>query len=108
MVTVHRTTQEELAALAVQPEKPRSVYDDLLDNVAQGQLMRIETSDSKEVRAAKVAITRLAKKHNVSITYRPLTNGFAVLLDEPVGKPKATSVRQRRTRQGNDGEATSI
>ncbi len=36
MVTIHRTTTEEIAHLAVQPDKPRSPYDDLLDAVAQG------------------------------------------------------------------------
>ncbi len=69
MVTVHRTTKEEIAQLAVQPDKPRSPYDDLLDEVAQGQPMRVEGSEPKELRAAKVAITRLAKRRAIPIVY---------------------------------------
>lgn len=42
MVIVHRTTKEEITQLAVQPNKPRSPYDDLLDEVAQGQPMCVE------------------------------------------------------------------
>jgi hypothetical protein len=79
MVTIHRTTTEEIAQLAVQPDKPRSPYDDLLDTVAQGQPMRVESTDPKEVRGAKVSISRLAKRRGVPITYQALTNGFAVL-----------------------------
>jgi len=105
MVTVHCTTPEEIAQLAAQPDKPRSPYDDLLDSVAQGQPMRVEGSDSKELRGAKIAITRLAKRRNVPITYHALTTGFAVLLDETVSKPKVTPGRRRRTRQPDNEKA---
>jgi len=104
MVTVHRTTTEEIAQLAVPPDKPRSPYDDLLDDVAQGQSMRVESTDPKELRGAKVSISRLAKRRGVPITYQTLTNGFAVLRDEAVSKPKEAPTRRLRTRQVNDGE----
>jgi len=104
MVTVHRTTTEEIAQLAVPPDKPRSPYDDLLDDVAQGQPMRVESTDPKELRGAKVSISRLAKRRGVPITYQALTNGFAVLRDEAVSKPKEAPTRRLRTRQVNDGE----
>ncbi len=42
MVTIHRTTPEEIAQISLQPDKPRSPYADLLDQVAQGQSMRVE------------------------------------------------------------------
>jgi hypothetical protein len=107
VVTIHPTTEDEIAQLAVHPDKPRSPYDDLLDDVAQGQPMRVEGSDSKELRGAKIAISRLAKRRNVPITYQALTNGFAVLPDEAASKPKVAPTRRRRTRQPADGEALS-
>ncbi len=106
MVTVHRTTKEEIAQLAVPADKPRSPYDDLLDDVAQGQLMRVESTDPKDLRGAKVSISRLAKRRNVPITYQALSNGFAVLLDESMSKPKAAPTRRRRTRQPDDEKAS--
>ena len=75
MVTIHRTTKEEITQLAVALDKPRSPYDDLLDDVAQGQPMRVEGSESKVLRGAKIAISRLAKRRGVPITYQALTNG---------------------------------
>jgi len=99
MVTVHRTTTEEIAQLAAPPDKPRSPYDDLLDAVAQGQPMRVESADPKDLRGAKVSISRLAKRRGVPITYQALTNGFAVLLDETANTPKIGQARRRRTRQ---------
>ncbi len=107
-VTVHRTTKDEIAHLALQPDKPRSPYDDLLDDVVQGQPMRVEGSDSKDLRGAKIAITRLAKRRNVPITYQALTNGFAVLLDEPVSKPKVAATRRRQTQQPDDKKASGV
>ncbi len=104
MVTIHRTTKDEIAQLAVQPDKPRSPYDALLDEVAQGQPMRVESTDPKDSRGAKVSISRLAKRRGVPITYQTLTNGFAVLLDEAASKPKVAPTRRLRTRQANDGE----
>lgn len=101
-VTVHRTTKDEIAHLALQPDKPRSPYDDLLDDVVQGQPMRVEGSDSKDLRGAKIAITRLAKRRGVPITYQALTNGFAVLLNELVSKPKVAPRHRRRTQQADD------
>jgi len=106
MVTVHRTTREEIVQLAVQQDKPRSPYDDLLDAVAQGQPMRVEGSDSKELRGAKIAISRLARRRNVPIIYQALTNGFAVLPDEATSKPKAAPTRRRQTRQPADEKAS--
>ncbi len=106
MVTIHRTTNDEIAQLAVQPDKPRSPYDDLLDQVAQGQPMRVESADPKEVRGAKMAISRLAKRRGVPITYQALTNGFAVLRDEAASKPKAAPGRRPRTRQPADEKAS--
>jgi hypothetical protein len=106
MVTVHRTTQEEIAQLAVPADKPRSPYDDLLDDVAQGQPMRVEGADPKEMRGAKVSISRLAKRRGVPITYQALTNGFAVLLDEAASKPKAAPGRRQRTQQLADEKAS--
>ncbi len=105
MVTIHRATKDEIAQLAVQPDKPRFPYDDLLDEVAQGQPMRVESSDPKELRGARMAITRLAKRRNVPITYQALTNGFAVLFDEAASKPKAAPTRRRRMRQPDDEKA---
>jgi hypothetical protein len=43
MVTIHRTTKDEIAQLAVLQDKPRSPYDD----VAQDQPMRVEAGDPK-------------------------------------------------------------
>ena len=106
MVTVHRTTTEEIAQLAVPLNKPRSPYDDLLDEVAQGQPMRVESTDPKEVRGAKVSISRLAKRQGVPITYQALTNGFAVLPAEAASKPKAAPGRRQRTRQAADEKAS--
>jgi len=106
MVTIHRTTTEEIAQLAVPPDKPRSPYDDLLDDVAQGQPMRVEANDPKELRGAKMSISRLARRRNVPITYQALTNGFAVLPNEAASKPKVAPTRRRRTRQ-SDGEQAS-
>jgi len=105
-VTVHRTTKDEIAHLAVPPDKPRSPYDALLDDVAQGQPMRVEVGDPKELRGAKIAISRLAKRRGVPITYQTLTNGFAVLPDEPASKPKAAPPRRRRTRRPADEKAS--
>lgn len=102
MVTIHRTTKDEIAQLSVPLDKPRSPYDDLLDDVAQGQPMRVEGSDSKELRGVKIAISRLAKRRNVPITYQALTNGFAVLLNELVSKPKVAPRHRRRTQQADD------
>jgi len=107
VTTVHSTTLEEIKKLAVQQGKPRSPYDDLLDAVAQGQPMRIEGSDSKELRGTKIAISRLAKRRDVPIVYLALTNGFAVLLDESTAKPKGASTRQRRTRQHHERRSPS-
>jgi len=107
MVTVHRTTTEEIAQLAVPPDKPRSPYDDLLDEVAQGQPMRVESTDPKEARGAKMAISRLAKRRGVPIVYQALTNGFAVLPAEAASKPKVAPVRRQRTRQPADEKASS-
>ena len=106
MVTVHRTTTEEIAQLAVPPDKPRSPYDDLLNEVAQGQPMRVEGTDPKELRGAKVSISRLAKRRGVTITYQALTNGFAVLPDEAATKSKAAPGRRQRTRQAADEKAS--
>jgi len=106
MVTVHRTTKDEIAQLALQPDKPRSPYDDLLDEVAQGQPMRVEGGDPKELRGAKIAITRLAKRRNVPITYQALTNGFAVLLKEAASKPTVAATRRRQTQQSDDKKAS--
>ncbi len=106
MVTIHRATKDEIAQLAVQPDKLRSPYDDLLDAVAQGQPMRVEGTDSKELRGAKIAITRLAKRRGVPITYQALTNGFAVLLTELVSKPKVAAARRRQTQQSDDKKAS--
>ncbi len=106
MVTIHRMTKDEIVQLAVQPDKPRSPYDDLLDEVAQCQPMRVESTDPKEVRGAKMAISRLAKRRNVPITYQALTNGFAVLPDEATSKPKAAPTRRRQTRQPSDEKAS--
>jgi len=112
MVTIHRTTTDEIAQLAVQQDKPRSPYDDLLDEVAQGQPMRVESTDPKEVRGAKMAISRRAKRRGVPITYQALTNGFAVLPAEPAdkaaSKPKAIPTRRRRTRQPDDEKASGV
>ncbi len=105
MVTIHRTTAEEIAQLAAHLDKHRSPYDDLLDTVAQGQPMRIESNEPKELRGAKMAISRLAKRRNVPIAYQALTNGFAVLFDESESKPKAAPTRRRRTRQPDDKKA---
>jgi hypothetical protein len=105
MVTIHHTTKDELAQLAVQPDKPRSPYDDLLDQVAQGQPMRVESTDPKEVRGAKVSISRLAKRRGVPITYQALTNGFAVLPDESATKPKGASTHRRRIQRHDEGKA---
>jgi hypothetical protein len=71
--------------------------------------MRVEGSDSKELRGAKVSISRLAKRRGVPITYQALTNGFAVLPDEPASKSKAKEAlaRQRRARHQDEGEARS-
>jgi hypothetical protein len=104
MATVHRTTTEEIAQLAVPPDKPRSPYDDLLDDVAQGQPMRVESTDPKDLRGAKVSISRLAKRRGVPITYQTLTNGFAVLPDEATSKPIPAPARRRRTRRQDAGE----
>ena len=90
---------EEIAQRAVPPDKPRSPYDDLLDAVALGQPMRVESTDPKEVRGAKIAISRLAKRRSVPITYQALTNGFAVLPAEAASKPQAAPGRRQRTRQ---------
>ncbi len=68
--------------------------------------MRVEGTDSKDLRGAKVSISRLAKRRGVSITYQALTNGFAVLLDEATSKPKAAQTRRRRTRQPDDEKAS--
>jgi len=106
MVTVHRTTTEEIAQLAVPPDKPRSPYDDLLDAVAQGQPMRVESTDPKDLRGAKVSISRLAKRRGVPTTYQALTNGFAVLPAEAASKPKAAPGRRQRTRQPADEKAS--
>ncbi len=106
MVTVHRTTTEEIAQLAVAPDKPRSPYDDLLDDVAQGLPMRVEANDPKELRGARMSISRLAKRRNVPITYQALTNGFAVLPNEAASKPKVAPVRRQRTRQPDDEKAS--
>jgi len=106
MVTIHRTTKDEITQLAVQPDKPRSPYDDLLDDVAQGQAMRIESNDPKELRGARMSISRLAKRRGVPITYQALTNGFAVLPAEAASKPKAAPGRRQRTRQPADEKAS--
>ncbi len=106
MVTIHPTTTGEIAQLAVQQDKPRSPYDDLLDAVAQGQPMRVESTDPKEVRGAKMSISRLAKRRGVPITYQALTNGFAVLRDEAASKSKAAPGRRQRTRQPADEKAS--
>ncbi len=103
MVAIRRTTKDEIAQLAVQPDKPRSPYDDLLDEVAQGQPMRVESADPKDLRGAKMAISRLAKRRGVPITYQALTNGFAILPAEAASTPKAAPTRRRRTWQP-DGE----
>jgi len=108
MVTVHRTTKEEIVQLAVQQDKPCSPYDDLLDDVAQGQPMRVEGTDPKDLRGAKVSISRLAKRRGVPIAYQALTNGFAVLLDEAASKPKAAVGRRQRTRRPDDGKASDV
>ncbi len=94
MVTIHRTMRDEIAQLAARPDMPRSPYDDLLDQVVQDQPMRVEATDPKELRGAKVSISRLAKRRNVPIIYQALTNGFAVLLDESASKPKTTPMRR--------------
>ncbi len=106
MVTIHPTTTDEIAQLAVQQDKPRSPYDDLLDAVAQGQPMRVESTDPKDLRGAKVSISRLAKRRGVPISYQALTNGFAVLSVEAASKPKAAPGRRQRTRQPTDEKAS--
>jgi len=106
MVTIHRATKDEIARLAVPADKPRSPYDDLLDDVAQGQPMRVESTDPKELRGAKVSISRLAKRRGVPITYQALTNGFAVLPAKAASKPMAAPTRRRRARQPNDEKAS--
>ncbi len=68
--------------------------------------MRVESTAPKEVRGAKIAISRLAKRRGVPITYQTLTNGFAVLLDEAASKSKAAPTRRRRTRQPDDEKAS--
>lgn len=104
MVTIHRTTRDEIAQLAVPSDRPRSPYDDLLDDVAQGQPMRVEGSDPKDLRGAKVSISRLVKRRGVLIAYRALTNGFAVLPAEPARTPPPAPARRRRTRGQGEGE----
>ncbi len=68
--------------------------------------MRVESIDPKDLRAAKVAITRLAKRRAVPIVYQALTNGFAVLptvlADEAASTSAATLVRRRRTRHQDE------
>jgi len=54
-----------------------------------------------------VSISRLAKRRGVSIAYRTLTNGFAVLLNKSANKPKSAPTRRRRARQPNSSETTS-
>ncbi len=102
----HHHTTEEIAQLAVQPDKPRSPYDDLLDDVAQGQPMRVESTEPKDLRGTKVSISRLAKRRGVPITYQALTNGFAVLRDEAMSKSKTAPGRRQRTRQPADEKAS--
>jgi len=83
-------------------------HDDLLDAVAQGQSMRVEGADPKELRGAKVSISRLAKRRGVTITYQALTNGFAVLPTEAASKPKAAPTRRRRAQLQDDEKAAGV
>ncbi len=85
---------------------PRSPYDDLLGDVAQGQPMRVESTEPKDLRGAKVSINRLAKRRGVPITYQALTNGFAVLRDEAMSKSKTAPGRRQWTRQAADEKAS--
>jgi len=64
--------------------------------------MRVEGTDPKELRGAKVSISRLAKRRGVPIAYQALTNGFAVLPDEVASKSKAAPGRRQRTRHPAD------
>ena len=110
MVDYSVITEEEWDALT--PVKPPDAWDQLLDELEQGRIVRLPVADEKALRGTRLTLGRRAAKRGVKVDIRTQDNTIAVRRRaEPPTPPEVAETApapRRRGRRPKEAAPTTL
>ena len=108
MVDYSVITEEEWDALA--PVKQPDTWDQLLDELEQGRIVRLPVADEKALRGTRLTLGRRAAKRGFKVDIRTQDTTLAVRKREEAATPpreEAAPAPRRRGRSPKEAEPTA-
>ena len=76
---VSQLSSEEWERLPSAQTKPGSIWDDIIKQLAEGQIIQLGFSDPTKIRGAKVALGKRSKAQGLTLQFRQIQNGKTAL-----------------------------